>query len=176
MKWFQILHTNSFICKQLNGSKSCNDIVIIQFLHTFKGFQVLLFNFYHSIQHNAFVWTLFDGSKYCYPSLTILFSISHLFTQSQMVKNSIWPIDATLSGSTALDLSGPWSNGDKEVLDIFQNSSIRASTSDAVLCHIQDTRWRWVPYISAEMQSVDKTELVWFYFFCLMAYQLSWVI
>ena len=58
---------------------------------------------------------------------------------------SIWPIDKALSGATTPDLSGPGSNGDKEVVFISQSSSITgASPSDC-------------SYPSAEMQSVYST-------------------
>ena len=34
-------------------------------------FQILLFNNNDSIQHDSFVYTQLNGSKYCYVSLTV---------------------------------------------------------------------------------------------------------
>ena len=52
-----ISYTNSFIGTQLNGSEHYNGIPIIQFLPTFKLFQVFLFNTNNSIQHNTVKWS-----------------------------------------------------------------------------------------------------------------------
>ena len=89
----------------------CKNILLIKFftnlgsfsLRTVKSFQVLLYNTYnsiwyylfvdsevvasiaintnYSIQHNSFVCTQLNGSKYCYVSQTIKLNINHLFTQ-----------------------------------------------------------------------------------------------
>ena len=58
MKWLQvlILNTNysiqqySFSCTQSNGYMYYNIILIIQYRHTVKEFQILLYNTYYSIQ------------------------------------------------------------------------------------------------------------------------------
>ena len=71
----------SFICKQLNGSKYCYIIPIIQFWHTLKEFQILLFNTNNSIQHYSLICTQVTGSKYCYVS-QITHLDSHLFTHN----------------------------------------------------------------------------------------------
>ena len=52
---------------------------------------------------------------------------------------SIWPIDQTLTNSTALHQNGPGSNGNEGILHILQSSRIGASLSGAVLYHTQDT-------------------------------------
>ena len=57
VKRFQIFQTNTFICKQLNHSMYSYVIWIIQFKHTVKEFQVLLFNTNNSISHYTFVCT-----------------------------------------------------------------------------------------------------------------------
>ena len=36
----------------------------------------------YSIQHNLFVCTQLNGSKYCYVSLIVQLNINHLFTHS----------------------------------------------------------------------------------------------
>ena len=59
-------NTNCLIFTQLNWSKYCYVISIIQFLHTVKGFQELIFNSNKSIQRYSFVCTQLDGYKYCY--------------------------------------------------------------------------------------------------------------
>ena len=58
--------------------------------------------------------------------------------------SSTWPIDGTLLGTTTPEQSGPRSNGNEGVLQIPQSSRTRASPSDAVESHIQDTFWREV--------------------------------
>ena len=60
-------------------------ISVIQFNHAVKEFQVVLFNTSNSIQLYSFVFTLLNGSKYCYVSLTIHLD-SQLFTYSSMIK------------------------------------------------------------------------------------------
>ena len=75
-------------------------------MHTVKRLQVLLFNTNNSCQHYTFIYTLLNGSKYCYVSLTIKldshlriqlngqrvlfqtiqFNIGHLFAHSLNVK------------------------------------------------------------------------------------------
>ena len=58
-----------------NVSKYCYVKPIIKYRHINS-----------SIQHYSFVCTQLNGSKYCYVSLTIQLSISHLFTHSWMIK------------------------------------------------------------------------------------------
>ena len=65
---------------QLNGFKYCYVITIIQFSHTVKEFQVLLFNTNFPIDHSSFICTQLNGFKYCNVSLTIQLNISQLFT------------------------------------------------------------------------------------------------
>ena len=55
----------------IKSSKYCNVIPIIQFRHTVKEFQILLFNTNKSIQHYSFICTQLNGCKYCYISVTI---------------------------------------------------------------------------------------------------------
>ena len=57
-------------------------MLIIQFRHTVKEYQVLLFNTNNSIKYYSFVCTQLNGSKYCDVSLTIQLNINHLFTYS----------------------------------------------------------------------------------------------
>ena len=102
VKWLQVLvfNTNysteqySFTSTKSNGCKYCYVRPIFQFRHTVKEFQVLLFNTNFSIQHLSFC-TQLNGSTYCYVSLTIQVSISHLFAYSlnvkcQMSNSSSW--------------------------------------------------------------------------------------
>ena len=96
-----------FICSQLNGSKNCYAIPIIQFWHAVKEFQVLLFNHNNYFQHSSFVCTQLNISKYYVSliiqfkshftpqlnsqrviSLTIIFDISHLFALNLNAKQS----------------------------------------------------------------------------------------
>ena len=56
---------------QVNGSKYCYVLPIIQFRYTIKELQILLFNINYSIHHYSFVYTQLNGSKYYYESLTI---------------------------------------------------------------------------------------------------------
>ena len=76
----------SFICTQSNGYKYSYVIPIIQFQHTVKEFQALLFNTNNSMQYDSFICTQLNSSKYCCVSLTIQLDISHLFTHNKMVK------------------------------------------------------------------------------------------
>ena len=53
-----------------------------------------------------------------------------------MLNSSIWPIDRTLSGATALRLRGTGGNGNEELDHIPQSSSItRASPSDCLMSY-----------------------------------------
>ena len=80
---------------------------IVDFLHTFKRFQVLLYN-----SHNL-------------ASVICLHTVCHF-----------WPIDRTLPGTTTLSLSELGSNGNKGVLNILLISSITgASPSDGLMSH-----------------------------------------
>ena len=74
-----ILFDTSFIYRLLNGSFYCYLITIIQFQHTVKRFQVLLFNPNNFIQHNSFVCTQLNGSNYCSVKLTIQFNFIYSF-------------------------------------------------------------------------------------------------
>ena len=56
-------HTHSFISTQLNVSKYCYVIPVIQFLHTVKWLKVLLCNTNNSIQHQSFVCTQLISEK-----------------------------------------------------------------------------------------------------------------
>ena len=57
VKWFHELQSNtnnsiqysSFICAHINSSKYCYFLPIIQFFHSYKWFQVLLWNANNSI-------------------------------------------------------------------------------------------------------------------------------
>ena len=54
-----------------------------------------------------------------------------------MSNSSIWPIDRILSGATTLGQSGPWSNGNEEVLHIFQSSCItEVLPSDCLMSYL----------------------------------------
>ena len=55
---------------------------------------------------------------------------------------SIWPIDSTLSGATTLGLSGPGSNGNKEILSIPQSSIITGSSpSNGLVSYLGHSFW-----------------------------------
>ena len=65
VEWLQVLlfktnsiQHNSLICKQLNSSKNYYVIPIIQFRHSVKEFQVLLFNTTNSIISHLFTYSL----------------------------------------------------------------------------------------------------------------------
>ena len=66
----------SSIFTESNDSKYYYVLPIIQFRHTVKEFQVLLFNIYNSIQYYSIVYTQLNGSKYCYVSQVIWYHIS----------------------------------------------------------------------------------------------------
>ena len=72
--------------------------------------------------------------------------------------SSIWPIDRALLGATTPGLSGPWSDGNEEVLHIPRSSSITRTLPSTCLMSYQDTRWGG-SYPSAEMQSMYSTAL-----------------
>ena len=55
-----------------------------------------------------------------------------------------WHIYGTLTGTTTSGQSRPGSNDNEGVLHIPQSSRTRASSSDAVYCHIQDTSSVWL--------------------------------
>ena len=57
-------------------------------------------------------------------------------------------LDGTVTGTSNSSQSGHLSNGNEEVLQIFQSSRIGASPSDAVSCHTQDLNSIW---------SIDET-------------------
>ena len=86
MKWLQVwlFITNnftehySFFWIQSNCPEHCYKIPIIQFRHSVKEYQVLLFNTCNSIPHYSFVCTLLNSIKYWYGSQTIQ---SFLYTQ-----------------------------------------------------------------------------------------------
>ena len=71
----------SFIYTESIDSKNCFVIPVIQFMHSVKEFQVLLFNTNNSIQHYTFIFTQLNGSKNYNGSLTIQLE-SHLFIHS----------------------------------------------------------------------------------------------
>ena len=75
-----------------------------------------------------------------------------------MPNSSIWPIDRTLSGSTALGNSGPGSDGNKGVLHIPQSSNITGASSSDVL-ESSPGQLLGEFYPSAEMQSVYSIAL-----------------
>ena len=145
-KYFYHLWITLFTIIQLNGPKYWYIIPIITFRHTVEEFQVFLFN-----TNNSHSFALSNGSKYCNVSQTIYLNISHLYTQlnshtvlfqtiqfnishlfalSLNCQTSIWQIDRTLSGTTTSDQSGPGSNVNEGLLNIFQSSSFEASALD----------------------------------------------
>ena len=69
-----IVHTNSFICKQLNCLGDCYST--LSFLHMVKWLQVLLCNINNSIFIQKY------GFKHSYQTQMILFSIKQLFAYS----------------------------------------------------------------------------------------------
>ena len=48
-------------------------------------------------------------------------------------------IGGILIGTTILDLSGPWNNGQKEAVNTCQSSRTKAFSMDVVQYHTQDT-------------------------------------
>ena len=81
---------------------------------------------------------------------------------------SILPIVATLKGSIAPDLSGPWSNGNEWTLHISQNS-------DAVQCHIQNTLflagWGHTPLLGIQFAN----RVVYYYYYYLFCFEFSFI-
>ena len=70
-----------------------------------------------------------------------------------MSKNSICPIDRTLSGATTPGQSGPENDGNKGVLHISQSSNITGALAlDGLMSYPRHTLGKYYP--SAEMQSV----------------------
>ena len=68
------------------------------------------------------------------------FNIKHLFAHNSIVfskwlNSCIWPQDGTLTCTTILGQSGPWSNGNEEALHIPQSSKTRASLSDILVTY-----------------------------------------
>ena len=112
---------------------------------------------------NHFFCTQSYGFKYFYLMITNQFNINHLISQfngfkySKWLNSYFWLIDGTLTGSTPLGQNEPGSNSNEGVFHIPQRSKTRTSPSDAVYCHIQDSRWVGESYPSAEMQSVYST-------------------
>ena len=70
--------------------------------------------------------------------------------------SSIWLIDRTLSGATTSGQSGPWSNGNKEVLRVPQSSSITGTLPSDCLVSYAGHSWG-KSYLSAEKQLVYST-------------------
>ena len=81
---------------------------MIYYLHTVKWFQVLQFN------PNSSICSKWNGFKY-----------------HKWLNYSIRSINGTLTGSTTVAQSGPWSNGYEGVLYILQSSTTGTSLSDA---------------------------------------------
>ena len=105
---------------------------------------------YH--KHQSFVGTQLNDQTAL--SLTIQFSISHLFALSL---NVTVPFDPYIG--PYLGQSGPGSNGDEEVLHILQSSNINeASPSDCLMSYPGHSLvGGWGSYPSAEMQLVYST-------------------
>ena len=71
---------------QSNDSKYCNVIILIfQYRHTVKEFQVLLINTSNYIHHHLFVCLQLNGFKHCYISLTVQLNISYTLLNDQTV-------------------------------------------------------------------------------------------
>ena len=122
----------SFVCTQWSGYKYCYLTLFILFntihLYTVKWFQVFLCITNNSIKHKSLVYTQLNDQRFLFQ--TIQFTISHLFAQ---FKHQTVPFDQYIGVFQVLPLqvSGPRSNGNEEVLHIPQISSITwASPSD----------------------------------------------
>ena len=85
------------------------------FVNKVKWFQVLLCITNNSIKHHSFIYIQLNDQTVLFQA--IQFSISTQFS-------SIWLIDRTLLGATALGHSGHGSDGNEGVLWILQSSSI----------------------------------------------------
>ena len=79
---------------------------------------------------------------YClpgYPGLSIFHRVSIQFNisfkYSKWLNISIWPINGALTGTTTLDLSGPGSNDNVEVLHIPQSSRTGGAPSDVLVSY-----------------------------------------
>ena len=94
-----------------------------------------------SLSLSIYLWkqklicTQLNSSKYWYVSLTIWFSISHLFANSVDVKKFY----STLSGATTQGQSGSVVMGLIRY-SVFSKSSELGHHHQMVLCHIQDSR------------------------------------
>ena len=69
-----------------------------------------------------------------------------------MSNSSIWPEHYTLSFATTLSMSEPGSNGNKEVLHIFQSSRTGAPLSNRLVSYAGHSLAKSYP--ATEMQSV----------------------
>ena len=67
------------------------------------------------------------------------------------------PIDGTLMGTTTPSQSGPWSNGNEEVVLILQIFRTRALPSDGLLSYPGHSLGK--SYLSAVMESAYSTAL-----------------
>ena len=116
----------------------------------------MLFSTNNSIQYYSFVYILLNGFKYCYVSLTIQFSITHLFSlfkcQTVLFDQQIGPYLVPPLGAR-VDRS---SNGNEGVLHIPKSSRARASASGSFvsyLGHPFDEMRRVGSYPTAEIHS-----------------------
>ena len=79
-------------------------------MHTVKWFQLLLFNISNSL-YQVFLWNIDNLHRAEWFQKTIILS--------KWLNNSIWSIDATLTGTTTLGQSGPESSDNERVLHIL---------------------------------------------------------
>ena len=110
---------NSFICTQSNSCKYCYVILIFQFRHIFKEFQVLLRINDNSIKQTL-VYIQLNGQRVLF--LTTRLNGSHLFAHNLNVKQFNLTFDRTLSDFTTQGERGPRRNGNEGVLYILQIS------------------------------------------------------
>ena len=105
-----IADSNSFICTHLNWSHYRYYIPIIQFLHTFKWFQVFLFNTNNIIKHYSSVYTVKRLHVLLCNTNELIYHKSFLSTQ--------------LNGQRVLSdpQSVPGSNANEGLLNLIQSS------------------------------------------------------
>ena len=73
----------------MNGFKYCYVILIIQFRHKVKEFQVLLSNTDNSIQHYLLVCTQLNACKYYNVTLTVICLHTVKWSKSSISNNSV---------------------------------------------------------------------------------------
>ena len=105
-----------------------------------------------------FFFKQFSLAQACSLNVKIVpFQTIQLNTSTQF--SSIWPLNRTLSGVTTPSQIKPESDSNKDLLGIFQNSSIiEASWSDCLVSYPEHSWVAGKSYSSAEMHSTASAD------------------